>query len=106
MGKRSEDQFWVVVKVGRMPGHQRDAPARGDNSGSNEKLVDPMQDACFAAADARNHGDSLLERESLVHRNPFFVAEIRWCDRSFRCQSVVASHRNIQWLEQERFHSH
>nr|WP_022884265.1 hypothetical protein [Glaciibacter superstes] len=49
MGERAENQFWVVVKVGRVSGHQRDAAARGDNSGSNEKLVDPMQDARFAA---------------------------------------------------------
>jgi hypothetical protein len=106
VGERAEDQFRVAVKVGRVPGHQRDAAARGDNSGSNEKLVDPVQDARFAAADAGNHGDGLLEWESLLHRHPFFVAEIRRFNRGFRCQSVVASDGDVQGFEQEWLNTH
>jgi len=106
MGKLAEDQFGVVVKVVRVPGHQRDAPTRGDNSGSDEELVDAMQDARLAAADGRNHCDSLLEWETLVHGNPCLVAEIRWFDRGFRCQRVVAPDDDVQGLKQERFHTH
>ena len=106
MGERTQDEIWMVVDVGRVPGHQRDAAARFDNSGSNVKLVDPVQDARFAAADARNHADCLLEREAFLHCHPFLVVKIPGFDRDLRCQSVIASNGNVQRLEQERFHTH
>jgi len=96
----------VVAQVGGVPGHQRDTTARFDDRSGDGELVDPVQYARLAPPDSRDHGESLFEREAFVHGDPRLVEKIRRFDRSLRREWVIASDRDIEGLEQERFHTH